>query len=433
MSRKYLAALAVAAALVLAVGLFLRGRFLRSAPPAAAAAPPSQAATFQQLSQEAQFRRMAGYLAERVAAVAARVTYVPAVAAAGVRWGGDTVVVTRPGVPVTAVRVPGPDSLGVPAAIALDAAERDSVGSDWVLVVGRGADGRVVSATGLAGGRDVVRCAGRDVEALVLGVPLTDALAGAGVFNLDGRRLGVVAYCEHGLAALPAGVVTRLLADARGAAGKPGAAYGLEATPLDALARASLGSALGTPRDAAADSGLLVTAVRRGGPADAAGLRAGDLIVAIDGQPTASLPDLGALDGPAPVDGHAVQRRRGRATTLVRVRPPSGPAADSTTPADRPVDTGAAGLGVGLTAPAALRGVPIATVEPGSAAHAAGLRPGDRLLRVGATAVTTATAAERLLAAAARTPTLLVFERDSVERGVVLPSPAPARSPESPR
>ena len=51
----------------------------------------------------------------------------------------------------------------------------------------------------------------------------------------------------------------------------------------------------------------------------------------------------------------------------------------------------------------------------------AGLRRADRLLRVGARDVTTAAVARRLLEQSRVGPTFIVFERDSVVRGVLLP------------
>jgi membrane-associated protease RseP (regulator of RpoE activity) len=84
-------------------------------------------------------------------------------------------------------------------------------------------------------------------------------------------------------------------------------------------------------------------------------------------------------------------------------------------------------LGLVLTPPGA-RGVPVVAVRPGSAAAAAGLRPGDRLLRVGDAAAASAAAAERLLAGAATRGAFVVFERDSVERGVLVRA-APGAAP----
>jgi membrane-associated protease RseP (regulator of RpoE activity) len=56
----------------------------------------------------------------------------------------------------------------------------------------------------------------------------------------------------------------------------------------------------------------------------------------------------------------------------------------------------------------------------GSPAAAAGLRAGDRLLRVGTRDITSASVARRLLDQRRTGPTFIVFERDSVVRGVLL-------------
>lgn len=423
MSRRYLAALAVAAALVLSVGVFVRARLRHDDRPPPAA-PPSQAAVLQQLSQEGELRRMSAFFAERVAAVAGFVEYLPAVGAAGVRWAGDTIVSTGPAEVVTPVRrppdVPPSDSLRRPVTLAADTVRRD-----WLLVVGRDALGGVISTAGLSGGRTRADCAGRPVETYVLGAPLDRALAGAGVFNLDGEALGLVVRCGERVAAIPAREVTRLLA-AGGLEPDPARTpLGLAVTSLDGPGRGALAAA-------ANDSGLFVTAVRRGGAADVAGLRVGDVLLAVGGRP-ATADVARALVGPrSPADTVAVLRRRGRATATVRIvaRADSAPAP--------------AGVGLTFTPPAA-RGVPVTAVRPGSAAAAAGLRPGDRLLRVGEAPVTAPAAAERLLAAAGAatgaaagaSPTLLVFERDSVERGVLVPrqvmAPRPSASPGAPR
>jgi hypothetical protein len=395
-SRRYLAALAVAACLVLGIGLFVRQRLLRADTPAAAA-PPSEASTLQQLSRGAQLQRMSEFLTERAAAAATLVEYRPDLEATGVRWTSDLIVSTRPDQLVVAVRAPA-DTARSAATIA-----SDSIRRGWLLVVGRGADGRVISTSALEGGRMATQCGERNVEEYVLGVTLPAALAGAGLFDLDGRVLGIVVRCADRLAAIPAREVARLLADTASTRHRARDAYGVSVQPLDERARAHFGS----------DSGLLVTEVRRGRGAALADLRPGDLILAIDGRPATDGADLGRLVDGASADSHVVTRRRDRATAEVRLAPPTAAAApDRADPATT--------LGIGV-APAAPRGVEVTAVRPGSAAAAAGMRPGDRLLRVGPTTVTSPAVAERLLAAAADRPTFIVFERDSVERGILVP------------
>jgi S1-C subfamily serine protease len=399
-SRKYLAALAVAAVLILAGGLLVRRSLAPRTPARNAAAPPSEAAALRQLSQEGQLRRMAEFVAERVAAVAPLVVYVPEARAAGIRWRDGLLLSTRPDRPVVAFPRGVVDSVAPALEVTVDAG--DSTPPGWLVAVGRRADGQVVSATGLVGGRAGTRCAGRDVETYVVSAPLPDPLAGAGLFALDGRLLGLVARCGDRLAALPARELIRLHAESESAAERLRAAYGLGLEPVDGLTRAYF----------RVDSGAVVTAVRRGSPADAAGLQAGDVIAFAGGAPRPG--NLEALLA-APGDTLTVIRLRGRPTGAVRLSRDTAAVPD--------------GAGIDVTPP---RGVPVAAVAPGSPAASAGLRAGDRLLRVGAAAVRTPADARRLLSAAGApgaAPTFVVFERDSVERGVLLVVPGTPGGP----
>src|SRR5687767_3916808 len=143
MNRKYLASLALAAFLVLAIGIVIRDRLLRAEAPASA--PPSEASALQQLSQEGQLRRMSDFLSERIAAVAPAVAFVPETRATGVRWGrGDTVVTTSAEQPVMLVRAPSGDT-----AHATPLPAPEPVRRDWVLIVGRSPGDSVVSSAGL--------------------------------------------------------------------------------------------------------------------------------------------------------------------------------------------------------------------------------------------------------------------------------------------
>lgn len=205
MSGRYLALLALGAALVLVLGLVTR-RYL-AVRPEASRAPPSEAAALQELSQEAQLRRMNDFLAARAAEVAPVVAYVPHVGASGVRWSGDTVVTTLPGHPVIATLVAGSDAPASYAAIA-----PDSIRRGWVVIVGRTATGDVVTLSATSGGRAVTRCDAAALETFVLNVALTDPLAGAGVFTLAGRLLGIVAHCGERLIVVPAVDLERMLA-----------------------------------------------------------------------------------------------------------------------------------------------------------------------------------------------------------------------------
>ena len=392
MSRRYVATLAVIAALVLSIGLV--ARHLLEPDDAPVTAPPSQAAQLQQLSQEGQLRRSAAFVAERVTASAEQVEFVPSVGASGVRWRRDSVLTTDR-VHLVRALARTRDTLHARTAIA-----PDSVRRGWLLVVARDAAGRVLSTALLAGGRTAVRCGARQIERYVLGAQLEEQFAGAGLFSVDGTLLGMAAWCEGRLVAVPVRQVLQLLAtrDSQPTQESPA---GFTVAARDSLARRYVGS----------DTAALVTSVRRGSTADAMGLRVGDLLVSVNDRPLRadSVQPLLAAE----VERLAVLRRRGR--TLVRT---SLAAAPTEAFGVRAQDAGSVG-------------VPLTYVAPGSVAQRAGLRVGDRLLRVESDAVTSAAAVSRLLAGAARTsagaPVLVTFERDGVERGVLLPASSATR------
>jgi serine protease Do len=276
-------------------------------------------------------------------------------------------------------------------------APSDSLQGEWALVVARRPDGGFVSTAGVVGGRLLGTCAERDVSEYVIGTPLLDGFAGAGIFDLAGRVVGIVARCGHRLAALPTSEVTRLLVapDSLGTASS--SRFGFAVEPLSAAAR----------RYFRIDSGLLVTAVTDGSPADRAGWVPGDVIAGVDDVRIDGSVVTATLDSLWQADSHVVviQRARNRLTTRLMV-----PSTD-TSPAD-------AGLAFGEPP----NGIVIDGVRTGSPAERTGLRRGDRLVRVGGTVVTSAPQARRLLERIARsdTATFIVFHRDSVTRGVLL-------------
>jgi Do/DeqQ family serine protease len=138
-------------------------------------------------------------------------------------------------------------------------------------------------------------------------------------------------------------------------------------------------------------SGVLVSDVMKDSPAEAAGLRAGDIIVEFAGAPIKEVTDLqkrvAALEPgqPTPL---AVIRDRGRTALSVRVG--EMPAGRETEVAGAPPEQGGLGLSVeGLTAELAQRhglnatsGVLVTEVAAGSSGAEAGIRPGDVILEV---------------------------------------------------
>jgi S1-C subfamily serine protease len=391
-----LASLAVFASLVLLVGLYVRAR-LERANQAAPDAPPSEASPLQQLSHEGLLRRASSFVQKRASESARFVVYVPRTGASGIRWRADTVLSAGRHRPLDVSADAAADS-GAPTIRQLS----DSTRGEWVLVVGRARSGTVLSLAGSVGGRVRARCDVRDVDELLLNVPLTEALAGAAVFDIEGALVGIVIRCGERLAAVPVRQIAALLAE-DDSAKTDVVVLGASLAPLDTTARAYFG----------VDTGALVSAVRWGTLADSLGLRAGDVLLSIDGAPIATPLDAARALTSRGDTTHQIVRLRGRTRSVISLLGADtvrGTSADPITLA----------LGIGLPSAPRPDGVAVVGIAPGSAAYAAGLRTGDKLTRIGTADVTSRSDVDRLFRAAPAGPIFITFDRDSVEYGALL-------------
>jgi S1-C subfamily serine protease len=125
-------------------------------------------------------------------------------------------------------------------------------------------------------------------------------------------------------------------------------------------------------------TGALVNQVLPGGPAEKAGVRRGDVLLTLDGREVRGVRALQLLVASTPagktVDLEILRngKRQNLPVTVVAQEPE-----------ERAAEPAAVGKGVGLglvVAPAEEGGVLVEEVDPGSAAAAAGVRPGDRVL-----------------------------------------------------
>jgi serine protease Do len=208
---------------------------------------------------------------------------------------------------VGAVR--GVDGDGDLAAVAVDTADITPVAwSDapaalgtpvWTVAPAPGGGHRVTSGTVSSTGRPFRGPGGHAIPGSVEHTaPLGRGSSGGAVVGADGRVLGINTHRlgDGFYLALPADAELRARLDALAAGRSPQRRrLGVALAPAHAARR--LRASVGLPeRD-----GLLVRGVEDGGPADAAGLRRGDLIVTAGGRPVATPEDLyAALAGDEP-------------------------------------------------------------------------------------------------------------------------------------
>ena len=245
------------------------------------------------------------------------------------------------------------------------------------------------------------QCDEQPVDELLSSVTWTEEMAGGGVFDLDGRLLGVIVPCGDRFVAVAAESIEMLLRQGSTVESRLVGRYGLRLGPLTEEEVEHYGSG----------EGVVVREVWTGYLAAQAGFMPGDIVVAINAEPIGSPEQLELLTAPAGVEAFDVSiRRQGR---LVVVELPTDPSlADR-----RPVTTGASGL---VWEPP-LEGYVIDTVIPGSPADTVGIRPGDRLLRIDGAEPANLAHVGAVLAPGRTTPAFVELERRHRRWGVLLP------------
>ena len=380
--RRYAITLAATAAAILLIGSWLRP----DAPLAEPIQGPSQAdvSRLTLLAQRRSLDNMTEYFAGVAAGAEAGVVSLRLLDRSGLAWepglvvttrleprfpaaitlttpGGDIGVVTTiggPHLPLAGVQTPEAAGLAPPARrrpVSLEPGE-------WTLLLWRSGDTLVrAPATYLGTTRE--RCGEAIVDEVATSVALTAAMAGGGLFDLEGNLLAAVLSCGNRLAAVTADRIDTLLRQGRTIQGRILNRYGFRLEEMTAEEQTYFGST----------GGLIVREVWSGYLAEAAGLIPGDRVFAINAELVTTLDQLEPFTEPAGIIAFDVAIRRGE--EVIRTVLPANPV---TLEGNAPSDATA---GMIWELPP-LGGYRIDDVVANSVAERAGLRPGDRLLRI---------------------------------------------------
>jgi len=231
--------------------------------------------------------------------------------------------------------------------------------------------------------------------------------SGGALVTMDGRLIGVnsAIYSRSGGSvgigfAIPANMVRTVVASARDG--------GEIVRPWSGLIGQTLTADLAEGMRLERPGGVVVSEIYPGGPADRAGLRRGDIVVAVDGRHVADVNALrfrlatGELGGEAKI---AVYRDGRKLELAMPLRaPPETPPRDETLLQGRHPLSGARVVNLSpavaeeIDAPGKWSGVAVVGVANRAPARRFGFRPGDRILAINGRKVDSVNALERLLA-----------------------------------
>lgn len=414
---KYVVTLALVAGAILVVGSLARPRTRSSEQ-----APPSETdlALLARLTERRALESAAGFLNQVAADVAPSLVWLETPGASGVLWAGNAIATARfdaaverqlvvttstgdvaatradwsPDLPLARLEIAAPPGALPP----LRSAPPTQSGAQ-LLAVWRTAQTHVF-APAVFIESTVAPCGGHRSREVRTSLALTPAMAGGGLFDMDGRLLGVILPCGERYAAVASDVVDGMLLAAESFGSRLLARYGLVVEPLTSEESAFFKTT----------AGVMIRELGIARPADRAGVRPGDIVVGLNGDPVTRIDDLGRLAAALPMPTVVLSIRRASASLEVDVV--------HGREAPEPVAGGAAGVVWELPP----RGFVIDAVQPGSRAATARLQPGDRVIRLDGNEPRTIDQLRRGFDA--RTGTFVEFERDGRRRGALLPGEA---------
>ncbi|MFO1183277.1 MAG: Do family serine endopeptidase [Bauldia sp.] len=327
--------------------------------------------------------------------------------------GIDFTIITDDGTQYTAKLVGKDDKTDV-AVLKVDAnrpftyvkfAEDSPRVGDWVVAVGNpfGLGGTVTAGIVSARGRQIG--SGPYDDYLQIDAPVNRGNSGGPTFNIRGEVVGIntAIYSPSGGSVgiafdIPAATAAKVVNDLRTNGTIVRGWLGVQIQPVNATIADSL-RLRGT-------KGALVSEPQAGSPAEASGIKAGDVILSIDGRPVADPRELALMVASYPPNASvkvAVWRDGAQQEITVKlgklpsdqqlaaVNPGNDRAAPGNTGRNANQGTQLQGLGVTLTTSRdAAGGVLISRIDPNGVAAQAGLDVGDVILTVGGTKVANA-------------------------------------------
>lgn len=274
--------------------------------------------------------------------------------------------------------------------------DQEQVG-DWVIAVGNpfGLGGSVTAGIVSAHGRNINE--GPYDDFLQIDAPINPGNSGGPLFNQSGQVIGIdtAIYSPNGGSvgigfAIPSRIAAKVVTALREHGEVERGWLGVQMQPLTPNLAKAVGRRL--------ESGVIVSDVLADSPAQHAGLKQGDVITGYDGKPIKDTRDLALAVAETPSGKTipvSVWRDGHDQTVDVRIGTQSKEqmAADDGDGQPGPVGMALESLSkearseLGLNTSA--KGVVVAQVEPGSRADESGIQPGDVIVRIGDTSVTT--------------------------------------------
>jgi serine protease Do len=292
---------------------------------------------------------------------------------------------------------------------------------DWVLAVGNpfGLGGTVTAGIVSARGRDIG--AGPYDDFLQIDAPVNKGNSGGPTFNTEGSVIGVntAIYSPSGGSvgiafAIPAETVNTVVAQLKDKGSVTRGWIGVQIQPVTPEIAESLGLKKA--------GGALVAEPQKDGPAVKAGIESGDVITSVDGKPVTDARDLarkvGGLAPGATVKLDIVRKGEQKTVSLtLGTLPNARDARAERMPKEREGRFEGSQLGLSLAPAESEPGVVVAEVDPSGLAAEFGFKPGDVILEVAGSTVTTPAEVRRALGKARSEGKRSVLLRVKSEQG----------------